>query len=84
MATTQIDTKRLKRATGNLNKVAILLALVGLTLLYLGWIRYPVESEDLMREMVWCLRIVTVVILYISLKCFLIARYLGTNEVEGD
>lgn len=84
MTSTQIDTERLKRATGNLNKVAIVLAIVGLALLYLGWIRYPVESKDLMREMVWCLRIVAVIILYVSLKCFLIVRYLGTNEVTSD
>jgi len=78
--TQQIDPSRFKRATVNLKKLAIFLALIGLTLLYLGWIRYPLEEEPGMQEMVWVFRIVSVVILYASLKCFLIGRYLEPAE----
>jgi len=60
--TQQIDATRFKRATVNLKKVAIFLALIGLTLLYLGWIRYPLGEASLVREMVWVLRITPIVI----------------------
>lgn len=81
--TQQIDPSRFKRATVNLKKLAIFLALIGLILLYLGWIRYPLEEEPGIQEMVWVFRIVSVVILYASLKCFLIERHLRTSA-KGD
>ncbi len=78
--TQQIDASRFTRATGNLKKVAIFLALIGVTMLYLGWIRYPIGGETMMQEMVWVIRIVSIMILYVSLKCFLIERYLKSER----
>ena len=74
------DDKRLKRATTNLKKVAVFLALIGFVTLYLGWIRYSLEGDSIIQEMVWTLRIVSILIVYASLKCFLIGRYLGPPE----
>ena len=76
--TEPIDPARFERATANLKKLAIFLALIGLVLLYVGWLRYPLGDEAMMREMVWVLRIASIVILYAALKGFLIARYLTT------
>lgn len=71
---------RLKRATTNLKKVAVFLALIGFVTLYLGWIRYSLESDPIIQEMVWTLRIVSILIVYAALKCFLIGRYLEPAE----
>ena len=71
-----IDPARLERATANLKKLVIFLVLIGLALLYLEWFRYPLGDETVVREMVWALRIVSLLILYASLKCYMIARYL--------
>ena len=74
--TQPIDPARLERATTNLKKLAIFLALIGLALLYFGWLRYSLGDETMMGEAVWVLRIVSLLILYASLKCYMIARYL--------
>ena len=71
-----IDPACLERATANLKKLVIFLVLIGLALLYLEWFRYPLGDETVVREMVWALRIVSLLILYASLKCYMIARYL--------
>ncbi len=68
---------RLERATGNLKKVAIFLALIGLTMLYLGWIRYLPDHGTVVEEPVWVMRVTSILVLYASLKCFLIGRYLS-------
>lgn len=81
--TQQIDAVRFERTTTNLKKVAILLALVALILLYLGWIRYSPGDETVIQEMVWALRIVSMVIIYVALKCFLIGRYLEASLTEA-
>ncbi len=76
----QIDASRFTRATGNLKKAAIFLGLIGVTMLYLGWIRYPMGGETIVQEMVWVIRIASIMILYVSLKCFLIERYLKSDN----
>jgi hypothetical protein len=77
---TQSDLERHKIATINLKKVTIFLAVVGAIVVYLGWIRYPFEEEGLLREMAWVIRIVSIVVIYVALKCFLILRYFNASR----
>ncbi len=72
-----MDSERLDRVSSNLTKVSILLAVTGITLVYGTWFG-PLKSTGETPSWIW--KVASILVLYSSVKCFAINRYLGSKK----
>jgi len=68
-----MNSDRIDRVSSNLKKLSAFLAVVGIALLYAGWIALPQETVS---TGLWIVRIGGVLVIYAAAKDFAIEKYL--------
>ena len=72
---------RISRVSANLRKLSIFLSLIFVALFYVGWFR--LSSGVIASEIVWIIRIGSILVGYSALKCFFSNRYLNEAGDQG-
>jgi len=72
---------RIGRVSANLRKLSIFLSLIFVVFYYVGWFR--LSSELIESEIVWIIRVGSILVGYSAVKCFFINRYLNGTGDQG-
>ncbi len=72
-----MNTNRFDRASSNLLKLSMFLAVTTAVLVYAGWFALLANPDSVA---LWCVRIGAVSVGYGALKCFAIQRYMNSNQ----
>jgi len=72
---------RIGRVSVNLRKLSIFLSLIFIVLFYVGWFR--LSSGVITSDIVWIIRVGSILVGYSALKCFFINRYLNGTGDQG-